>query len=405
MRQYIGARYVPKFMGTYDNTQSYEALCVVDNGMGTSYISIKPTPPGTLLTDTTYWAVYGASSGAIIDLQNQMRNVKAGGDLIIIAASYGITPSATDNFIVYLKQLLDGVYDNIYDNSIGAASFGNGAYLSALQAITVDDATAVKDIIVVGHQNDYATPEADLVTAMTTFRQYCNTTYPNAKVSLAPVSSRGFPVESNPGFTCYNTMVNHIADHGISIMTDIYQILMLDWKTYLQSDRAHPTTAGAKLLAEAIYNMLVNGCFTKIVSNMEPSANHTFNANITPKSAPYPFVDFVSLDNHRIDFNMIMSFDVVNDDYIPTARGIFQLCDGNSLLNGPEPTNYTFMKRFEGFMTKIGTNETWPVAIDIIYDNGFYCYYVTNLRADNLILTAGDEWTLKCHGSYPFYLN
>ena len=136
---------------------------------------------------------------------------------------------------------------------------------------------------------------------------------------------------------------------------------------------------------------------------MEPSANHTFNANITPKSAPYPFVDFVSLDNHRIDFNMIMSFDVVNDDYIPTARGIFQLCDGNSLLNGPEPTNYTFMKRFEGFMTKIGTNETWPVAIDIIYDNGFYCYYVTNLRADNLILTAGDEWTIKCHGSYPFF--
>ena len=45
--QYVGARYVPKFMGTYDNTQAYENMCVVDNGLGTSYISKKPTPAGT----------------------------------------------------------------------------------------------------------------------------------------------------------------------------------------------------------------------------------------------------------------------------------------------------------------------------------------------------------------------
>ena len=39
MHTYIGARYVPKFVGTYDVTQSYDALDVVDNGSGTSYIS------------------------------------------------------------------------------------------------------------------------------------------------------------------------------------------------------------------------------------------------------------------------------------------------------------------------------------------------------------------------------
>ena len=70
--QYVGARYVPKFMGLYDATQAYEALCVVDNGMGTSYITKVPTPAGTPLTDTDYYAVYGASSGAIINLQNQI---------------------------------------------------------------------------------------------------------------------------------------------------------------------------------------------------------------------------------------------------------------------------------------------------------------------------------------------
>lgn len=78
MRQYIGARYVPKFMGTYDNTQVYEALSVVDNGMGTSYIAKIPTPANTPLTDTAYWAIYGASSGAIISLQDQINDMNDG---------------------------------------------------------------------------------------------------------------------------------------------------------------------------------------------------------------------------------------------------------------------------------------------------------------------------------------
>ena len=63
---------MPKFLGTWSATTSYEALSVVDDGMGTSYVSNKPTPAGTPLTDTSYWAVYGASSGAIISLQNRM---------------------------------------------------------------------------------------------------------------------------------------------------------------------------------------------------------------------------------------------------------------------------------------------------------------------------------------------
>ena len=74
--KYVGARYVPKFMGTYDPTQDYEALSVVDNGMGTSYVSNKPAPAGTPLTDTDYWALYGATSGAIINLQGQIDALK-----------------------------------------------------------------------------------------------------------------------------------------------------------------------------------------------------------------------------------------------------------------------------------------------------------------------------------------
>ena len=72
IRQYIGARYIPRFLGDYDPTTIYEALDVVDNGMGTSYIARKTVPAGTPLTNTEYWFVYGASSGAILDLQTRM---------------------------------------------------------------------------------------------------------------------------------------------------------------------------------------------------------------------------------------------------------------------------------------------------------------------------------------------
>lgn len=76
--KYVGSRYMPKFVGTYDNTTAYEALSVVDNGMGTSYVSNKPVPAGTPLTDTNYWAVYGMSSGAILNLQQQIDDMKDG---------------------------------------------------------------------------------------------------------------------------------------------------------------------------------------------------------------------------------------------------------------------------------------------------------------------------------------
>ena len=72
VRTYIGARYVPRFLGTYDATTIYDALDVVDNGMGTSYIAKKTVPAGTPLTDSDYWAIYGSTSAAILALQSRM---------------------------------------------------------------------------------------------------------------------------------------------------------------------------------------------------------------------------------------------------------------------------------------------------------------------------------------------
>lgn len=109
VREYIGARYVPKFMGTYDNTQEYEALCVVDNGLGTSYITKVPTPAGTPLTNTTYWAVYGATSGAILNLQNQIDDIKSDylTDTYVTPEMYGAVGDGITDDVTAIQTAID----------------------------------------------------------------------------------------------------------------------------------------------------------------------------------------------------------------------------------------------------------------------------------------------------------
>ena len=117
MRQYIGARYVPRFMGTYDVTQQYEALDVVDNGMGTSYVAKIPTPPGTPLTDTTHWAIYGAASGAVVNLQNQIDaiNGEIDGEYVYSEIKNVHVLASSDTYSTLMTRLWNDFYNTIKD--------------------------------------------------------------------------------------------------------------------------------------------------------------------------------------------------------------------------------------------------------------------------------------------------
>lgn len=57
-RQYIGARYVPLFMGDWNDQQVYQPLSIVQY-LGSSYTSKKDVPAGVLPTNTNYWANTG----------------------------------------------------------------------------------------------------------------------------------------------------------------------------------------------------------------------------------------------------------------------------------------------------------------------------------------------------------
>lgn len=123
MRQYIGPRYMPKFMGTHDPTTAYEALSVVDNGMGTSYVSNIPVPVGIPLTDSNYWTVYGSPSGAILNLQNQINRLDTFADLknktiAVFGSSNEVDGySGGDNWVTLLANMLDG-YTTVVNKSV-----------------------------------------------------------------------------------------------------------------------------------------------------------------------------------------------------------------------------------------------------------------------------------------------
>lgn len=61
---YVGARYIPRIMGEYNNKSAYEALDIVTSG-GVGYISRQPVPAGTAVTNKEYWAIWGSGNAAI----------------------------------------------------------------------------------------------------------------------------------------------------------------------------------------------------------------------------------------------------------------------------------------------------------------------------------------------------
>lgn len=148
IREYIGARYVPRFMETYNASQVYEALDVVDNGLGTSYIAKVPTPAGTPLTDTNFWAVYGASSGAIINLQNQIDTINSNVTTLQgenVKKTTFIDPNITLTRFTYTNYVIDVIKipRTNQDGSVNKPLVNGRQSLSEFYDLTKNSAAAV----------------------------------------------------------------------------------------------------------------------------------------------------------------------------------------------------------------------------------------------------------------------
>ena len=72
---YVGHRYVPKVMGEWDKTESYEGLSIVTNE-GTSYTSKKRVPVGIDIKNEEYWVVTGNYNAQIEEYRKDVREME-----------------------------------------------------------------------------------------------------------------------------------------------------------------------------------------------------------------------------------------------------------------------------------------------------------------------------------------
>lgn len=293
MHTYIGSRYVPKFMGLYDATQAYEALSVVDNGMGTSYITKVPTPAGTPLTDTDYYAVYGASSGAIINLQNQIDDMNDGtvsGSLQeqINTNALGITALTnkidTDIMIIGNSFVGMGCGDEVAACFAGShlvhpyGGVGFVPYTGHTMAFedeldyaindTSIDKNLITDILFVSAMGDCrayhagsAAYQTSLIATFTSIMTKIAANYPNCKhVKVTLAESRLVPYFYNGDYADSN--FNDLFDvHKIfKRLCPRYGLEYIGWSGFnnlfvsgmFEADNYHPSTSGAKAIGSWI---------------------------------------------------------------------------------------------------------------------------------------------------------
>lgn len=289
-RQYIGARYVPKFADPieWDNLRSYEGMTIVTY-LGTSYTSKKPVPVGIELSDTEYWVVTGNYNEQVEhyrqevegynqtveeykleveDCENDINALseKVNGKFVIMADSYG-NFDFNGNHYSWTEYVINKLGLDAVNLSVGNRGFVYnpvvGTFLSGLQEAVnnhvIADPTLITDIIVGAGANDMAgitlagVTKQNIIDAISAFCAYCKTTFPNAKVGIAMIGST--LGNSGPYYTsfyetleAYKTVINH---GGYYIENS--ECILMD-RSLISSDGVHPTPTGFDWLGKHMVN-------------------------------------------------------------------------------------------------------------------------------------------------------
>lgn len=236
-RQYIGARYVPKFFQGVNGSPewvaglAYEALTIVTY-LGNSFTSKVPVPAGigNPANNPTYWVNTGNYNAQVdayreevagvktevenlqtalntesqnrntadLNLQQQitavsnevnrlkMKEVTSNSRIIFVTDSYGSYPSETDNWITRLAaQLGVSNYIKIAKGSTGFTT--TPSWQTMVEGTTIESPETISHIIVGGGSNDASlSTEGPIIIAASNFISYCKNRFPNAEIVLAP---------------------------------------------------------------------------------------------------------------------------------------------------------------------------------------------------------------------------
>lgn len=283
IRQYIGARYVPKF---YENSAGtaewranaiYEPLTVVTYN-GNSYTSKKMVPAeiGDPSGNPEYWVSTGIYNQQVETLRqeveslsgdvetvsndvdalekNREQNRAANRKIAFVADSFGTFTNPS--FIDYAAQYLGCQYAKIAAPSLGFLANGTLTYENHLRANLPADRDTFTDLMVIGGNNDLGANAADLLAAITSFVTYVRQEFPNAKIHIGYDARRVNDTPSNnEAMTAYRYQT------AAAELSCAYFDLRgwLHDTTYYADANIHPAVGGQMSLAQGIAQYVQTG--------------------------------------------------------------------------------------------------------------------------------------------------
>lgn len=286
-RQYVGARYVPKFFQGPDGTPTwvgnvpYEALTIVTY-LGNSYTSKIPVPAGigNPSENPTYWALTGNYNAQVEEYRQAVEEVKNNvlentskieehGNYIlnkqkkptIILISDSLGGGYTDGswgrgWYFWIKEYLKESYNVLYPQNsptVGNRCFSNGTWLADLKFISstiTDENENVKAVVFIGGTNEQNSFNVqNIKNGMAECSAYARNRYPNAQILLCPALA-----QFNFWYNSLMPVYLNASQQGIGCINT--QMLCMN-PIYVSSDKTHLTQLGYQTLSAQIGNAIL----------------------------------------------------------------------------------------------------------------------------------------------------
>lgn len=294
VRQYVGARYVPKFFensatgdSTWASNTAYEPLTIV-TWNGNSYTSKKAVPSGigNPSSNADYWASTGMFNAQVETLREEMEEVIADvasheNRLDTVEADVELNTARLDRNVIFigdsyfqmesnyiptaLSQAFTRTGGSVINKYLGGAGFvGNSQgktfadlFSDAMQDVT--DADSITDVVLMGGCNDVDYTYQQVNTAKDSLVATITTQCPKAKIHIMCIG--GF-IDPNRRKLLYD--VSYYIYTAVSTSVCIYPdaILPMLALTNYAEDGIHPNAAGVRSIVAYVVNKLIGNSGT-----------------------------------------------------------------------------------------------------------------------------------------------
>lgn len=398
-RQYVGARYVPKFFQNPNGTAEwlgnvpYEPLTIVTY-LGNSYTSKVPVPAGVgnPSLNPTYWALTGNFNAQLDQINTELGNIE--GDIasqqaditnlqnyvnsqdryyLLLADSYGDNANGWTKVLPPLLGWSDDMYSIAQKGGAGFVEAGQGeTFLTLFNAVSSDIKNKVTDVILITAGNDLRVSittsqvSGAIGTLVATIKNTCSKL---KGIHMGACIARRNPAVHKSGLIRVLNDINGMSKCHFMVSSPCF----VHSSYYLQSDNVHLSADGYRLIAYGIMQYLAGNEFYNDIVAQEASYGNvvveTKHLYGRIKVWIHGSIDAIEASTEKILISTLSNTDLLGGD--STHLGVGAI--GNPLVvNRPvEITmegNQLFIKSIAGYLP---VSET-PVNVFANFDVSAY---------------------------------